>query len=507
MKKLTLLLLLLAAVLLCAGTACAQEEATDITPGTYISGTGYKSFWFLTDSDITGHWSGNYAEFTVESPEPIGSLYLKLDYNYNTYVVSDPETGASAKVKRGYLHQYLDLQALLGCTPNKVTLSFTSGAVGLCELEVYSPGTPPDHVQQWQQPWEGKTDILLFSAHGDDEHLYYAGLLPLYAGQKKLNVQVVYMTDHRNFNFVRTHEMLDGLWAVGVRAYPVFGWFADFVCYDMQEAYDRYYNQYDTTWEELEGFVVEQLRRFKPQVVVGHDIYGEYGHAMHQVYTDLLISALPLIEDRDSFPESAELWGTWKVKKVYLHLYWGNTMVMDYNKPLSAFDGLTAFQVSQRLGFPCHKTQQFVEYLVWLYGPNRDYDHTDRITNYNPSKFGLYYTTVGYDVQKNDFMENLTSHAYVRRKAIAEAMLLTLEVPEPEPALPAEPVTEPVTEPTVPETTAPTATVPETTAPSKTETPHPLWIVIAANAGILVVAVTVLIVGLVILKKRKKTEA
>jgi LmbE family N-acetylglucosaminyl deacetylase len=45
---------------------------------------------------------------------------------------------------------------------------------------------------------EGGADLVLFSAHGDDEHLFFAGLLPTYAEERGYRVQVVYLTDHRN---------------------------------------------------------------------------------------------------------------------------------------------------------------------------------------------------------------------------------------------------------------------------------------------------------------------
>lgn len=498
MKKIMMLLILLTALTLCAGPAEAREQAEDITPGTTIYGSGYESFWFLTDDDMLGIWSGWDAGFTVESPTPIGSLYLMFDYNYGTYTVTDPDTGTSAEVKQSYLHQFLDLTALLGYAPNKVQLSFISGRVMLCEMEVYSPGKPPRHVQQWLPPWEGNTDILLFCTHGDDDHLYFAGLLPLYAGEKKLNVQVVYMTDHRNETYLRTHEMLNGLWSVGVRAYPVFGWFADFITYDMERAYEIYEEDYNTTWASLESFVVEQLRRFKPQVAVGHDIYGEYGHAMHKIYTDLLISALPMIGDPNCFPRSAEKWGTWELPKLYLHLYWNNTMVMDYDRPLKAFDGLTAFQVSQQLGFPCHKTQQWDKFINWLYGAEGEITRCDQIELYNPARFGLYHTLVGADELKNDLMEHITPHAYVRRKAAAEAALLALEPPPIPEAPPVEVPDEPPT-PTEPVTDA--APVQPTVTDDSPH--HPLWIDLAVNLLILAAAITLLIAACIRLRKRK----
>ena len=495
MKKLTMLLLLVM-VLLCSTVAHGQEQAEDITPGTTIYGSGYDSFWFLTDKDMTGCWSGWNPSFTIESPTPIGSLYIMMDYNYGTYTVTDPETGNSANVKQNYLHQYVDLVTLLGYAPAKVELSFISGHIGLCEMEIYGPGEPPAHVQRWQEPWEGETDILLFSAHGDDEQLYFAGLLPLYAGQKRLNVQVVYMTDHRGETYLRTHEMLNGLWAVGVRAYPVFGWFADFIHYNMEQTYLIYEEEYDTTWATLQGFVVEQLRRFKPQVAVGHDIYGEYGHGMHKVFTDLLISAVPMINNPESFPKSAQRWGTWELPKLYLHLYWGRTLTMNYDLPLTAFNGMTAFEVSQKLGFPCHKTQQVERFTTWFYGENNEITRCDQIELYNPAKYGLYHTLVGDDELKTDLMEHLTPHAYTRRRPLAEAALLALEPPPViEPAVPFDPYvedTEPTEVPTEP------AASPAPTAPR-----HPLWIDITGNVLILAAAVTVLVVGSIKLKKSR----
>jgi len=495
MRKL-LPVLLLALLVLCATVAHAQEQADDITAGITFSGSGYKSFEFLTDGDMTGIWSGLNPVITIESPEPIGSIYMMLDYNYGTYVVTDPDTGVFQEVRQTYLHQYIDIAALMDCTPNRLELSFVSGYLGLCEMEVYSPGQVPDHVQRWQQPWEGETDILLFCTHGDDDHLYFAGLLPLYAGEKKLNVQVVYMTDHRNDTYLRTHEMLNGLWAVGVRAYPVFGWFADFICYDMELAYETYYTDYDTTWAMLQEFVVEQLRRFKPQVAVGHDIYGEYGHAMHKIYTDLLISARSMIKDPSVFPDSAERWGTWELPKLYLHLYWGNTLVMDYDQPLKAFDGMTAFEVSQKLGFPCHQSQQWDKFVNWLYGENGEITRCDQIQLYNPANFGLYYTKVGKDEQKNDLMEHITPHAYVRRKAAAEEAFRTME-PQRSPEVegtPAYDFSAPLPEPEI-ETPPP---VTQSTGPS-----HSLWIDLAVNGLILALGIALLVVGIRRLKKRK----
>ena len=55
--------------------------------------------------------------------------------------------------------------------------------------------------------------------------------------------------------------------------------------------------------EELLRFVVDNLRRFKPLVAVGHDLQGEYGHGMHMVYSDLLTKAVEVSADPAVFPD------------------------------------------------------------------------------------------------------------------------------------------------------------------------------------------------------------
>jgi hypothetical protein len=126
----------------------------------------------------------------------------------------------------------------------------------------------------------------MMPTHGDDEQLYFAGLLPYYAGELDYAVQVVYLTNHRSLTNTRVHEMLNGLWATGVENYPIFGYTLDFRIDDRDATY-RVYAQNNISKEDLVGFVVEQFRRFQPQVVVGHDIKGEYGQAPGKVSEDL----------------------------------------------------------------------------------------------------------------------------------------------------------------------------------------------------------------------------
>ncbi len=407
-------LFLILALLLTMGLpvlAVPETESEDISSTLYTEGTGYDSFDFLFDGNLLRSRSskGN-ASLTLTGDTPIGYLYLIFQKDYPEISLENPDTGENALISQVFLHHCIDLSNYFDVLPKSVILHFEQGSVSLNELTVFSPGRLPQQVQQWQPPAQGKTDLLLLSTHGDDEQLFFAGLLPLYAGEKGVAVQVAYLTDHRNLTGERVHEMLNGLWSVGCNVYPVFGSFPDFRIDSLDGTYQEF-KRLGYSADALTGFVVEQLRRFRPQVVVGHDIQGEYGHGMHMVYTDCLIRALEISMDASAYPELAEKYGVWDVPKTYLHLYEENAVTIDYDRPLDHFNGMTAFEVTQKLGFPCHKSQQYTWFTRWLNGKNQQITKASEIATYSPCSFGLFRSTMGEDVLRNDFMENIVTYA------------------------------------------------------------------------------------------------
>ena len=356
----------------------------------------------------------------LEHEGGIGSAYLIFDLEYGVFTVTDPDSGESREFGQNALvHEFVDIEGAFGYAPEKIEITFDKGAGLLNEILLFAPGTPPDWVQRWQLPKDGATDLVLFSTHGDDEQLFFAGLLPYYARERGYQCQVVFLTNHRNVTNLRVHEMLDGLWAVGIDTYPVFGSFPDQFSESRRDAYG-YMAMEGITDEELLSFVVENLRRFKPLVAVGHDLGGEYGHGQHMMYADLLIRAIEITSDPEAFPESARQYGTWDVPKTYLHLYTKNQIYMDWDQPMESFDGMTAFLVSKDLGFSKHVSQQLN--FGWFIHKKE----TAASINYcSPSRYGLYRTTVGVDEQKNDMFENLTSYAQIH--AEEEAIRLAEE--------------------------------------------------------------------------------
>lgn len=394
-----------------------QQEAENISRlQTITSCSGISQYSFFDGVTHYGSYSTGNAQFTVEHEKQIGSIYIIFQYGYGPYEVINNDTGETATVgQEQYLHDFLDMQALFGTCPSSVTVNLCSGSACINEVYIFTPGKVPDFVQKWEAPKDGETDLILFSAHADDEHLFFAGVLPYYGTELGYQVQVVYLTDHRNQSSERVHELLNGLWAIGIKTYPVIGKFWDFHLRNLWATYKEY-ESLGQSKESIQSYVVEQLRRFKPKVVVTHDFNGEYGHGMHMVMADMVSKGLEISSDPAQFPKSAEQYGTWDVPKAYFHLYKENPIVMDWDQPLDSFGGKTAFEASVQIGFQAHKSQ--VATYTWYFD---GYPDAKSLPRYNPCQYGLYRSTVGEDVLKNDFFENVTT--YAQDRAAEEARL------------------------------------------------------------------------------------
>jgi len=457
MKKAWLILpLLLAAVLIGSLAVWGEEQGRDITAGCSLSAgwggelpEGHEKW--LDGKETTYSSVGADEGLEIMAEQVIGGIYLRFDREPKGDVTITC-AGKSAVVPLTYLHQYIDVISLLDRYSSLVGLTF-SEENSLADIILLSEGEVPDFVQIWEPPCE-QADLLLAPTHADDDHLFFLGVLPYYAGELGYEVQVVYYTNH-NAVHDRPHELLNGLWTVGVTHYPVIAEMAD--AWDGEsETLDFGYRNFAAQGfeeKELVDFWVKILRRFRPQVVVGHDVKGEYGHPQHMVNTDTLIKALPLSGDESYLlPDSADL--PWQPEKVYLHLYGENEIVMDWDKPLAAFGGKTAYEVSKE-GYACHRSQQWTWFTSWIEGKYGQYTASTEIRTYSPNRYGLYFTRVGQDSVGGDFFENVTPRSTVPPVTTA-------------PETSAPPQTEPIT-------TAPVATDPVTSEPTPTDpvTPAP----------------------------------
>lgn len=394
MKKHLVLLFVFCVLLSLLGYAMA-EEARDITKECKISTRiGSDKIKRLTDRKYASWFSsgtGEKAAINVTAPEgeEIGGVYIQwanrsMSVDIQTKNGTVYETISTCNTM--YLADYIPLPK--GITDFRIIQS--KGAKGrmlISELTIFSKGDVPQTVQQWNDPWI-KADMLVLSTHPDDELIFLGGTIPYYAGEKGMAVQVAYVVPA---TAVRKLELLDGLWHCGVRNYPVMGNFADKFSNKMADIQRQWGKK------RLEKFVALLYRQFQPEVVVTQAINGEYGHGAHKAVSDAAQKAIALATKSSYEKESVNTYGTWEVKKLYLHLYGERSLKMDWRKPLSFFNGKTAFDVADE-AFQLHRSQQKGKYFLEDFGP------------YDNSLYGLFHSTVGDDAAKNDFFENISSY-------------------------------------------------------------------------------------------------
>lgn len=312
--------------------------------------------------------------------EKISYVYVIWDNPPDIWYLNE-ELVSYTHGKNGFIHEFISLNSPCGFVTVNVPVGKT-----LCDVRVFSEGEIPSDVQIWNPPCE-RADLLMLPTHSDDDHLYFGGTMPYYGGELGMRVQVAYITNHWN-EPVRTHELLNGMWTVGITAYPVISDFPDKPTFELETAKKVY------DCDEVRGYIVELIRRFKPYVLLGHDLLGEYGHGAHMLSAHLITEAIEISMNSDAYPESAQKYGTWDVPKTYLHNYEENQIRMDWNIPLERFGGKTGFQMAEA-GFDCHKSQHIYNLKVIRNGRT------------SCRFFGLYRTTVGVDEKKDDFFENI----------------------------------------------------------------------------------------------------
>ncbi|HBT63619.1 MAG TPA: hypothetical protein DEB10_03015 [Ruminococcaceae bacterium] len=322
------------------------------------------------------------------STTPSKNTATKTELSENT--TASDEHSQNDTVYRGGTNGFLHELAVIDRPSGSLTMHFNKSKGSIADIFAFEADQIPDWVQQWQ-PMLDKADMLVYPAHADDELLWFGGTLPVYAGEYKKKVQVAYLIRHGKAlnEFHRNHELLDGLWKTGVRNYPMISDFEDYYSSSLKHA-KKIYNE-----EKMLEYSVMLLRRFKPEVVVGHDPNGEYGHGVHMLCSKSLQDAISISADPSKFPSLASKYGTWKIKKCYLHLYKKNRIEMDWNVPLKAFEGKTGLDIAKE-AYKFHTSQNSKWFRVKGKG-----------SKYDCQKFGLYHTIVGADIAKNDFFEHI----------------------------------------------------------------------------------------------------
>ena len=405
MNKLKFLLPLLLILLLMIVPATA-EEAENLTANCTLKVVDQPGkVKSITDGKYTTYWESSKRKepwVVISSDKPIYGLYLCFQKMPDSYVIQKQSGDGWVTVAEGgsprYHHAFFELEGL-----KKIRILSTmdkKNAMGFNEIFAFGEGEIPDWVQRWEKPVE-KADILFLVTHPDDDVLFLGSAITYYAAEEKRNVQVAYLTYS---NTTRRSEALNGLWAMGVRNYPEIGSFAD--KYSKPSKVEQAYKDMGGQ-DKVLGWVTELYRKYRPEVVVTQAIDGEYGHPQHEMLVDAAIRCWDQAADETAFRESADAYGAWEVKKLYLHLYGdeADSTAFNWDVPLASMDGRTANEAAED-AFKLHVTQagkgnkfngERVPFSVAEYGVKR----------YPNNRFGLYATRVGQDETHTDFLEHI----------------------------------------------------------------------------------------------------
>ena len=380
------MLICLMVLLVAMAAPALAEEARDITRDCTLTAGGKKTkSQPMTDrSYLTYYELKKGGVLEAESrEEDISGVFLQFydrSCSVEIYAELDGEWRMVAEGAGLHLSDWFPLPE----GTRKVRIINTGKArMFLAELTIYGEGSRPARAASWRDL--DKADMMLLVAHPDDELLWFGGLLPTYAGERGLQVQVAYLVPSTPR---RRLELLDGLWTCGVDAYPLFGGMRD-------ARSDTLKGQYKL-WKKstVLGRVVEMIRRVEPEVLITQDENGEYGHGAHRVCADVCKLAVEQAADATKYTDSAKAYGAWQVKKLYIHLYGENQLRLNWREPLSAFDGRDSYTVACE-ALACHVSQ--VKH-GWAMEEGGEMDN---------SLFGLYYSAVGEDVLCDDLMENI----------------------------------------------------------------------------------------------------
>ena len=505
MKRRTGWILGLLAALLLLGGSAAAEEAPDLTDRCTLKVSvaakgGEKS---VTDQNYETFWEskkGKNASVIIDSPEPIYGLYLCFERMPDEYVIQAGTGGNSWKdLQRGDTRFHHMYHALNGETRIRILAESGSGQntyMGFNEIFVFGQGETPDWVQRWQ-PTAEKADILFLAMHPDDDLLFMGGAIATYAVELKKQTIVAYMSYS---NTTRRSEALNGLWTLGVRQYPVFLGIRDVWSDTVKDAWKKV----DGGKTALYHLVTELFRKYKPDVVVTHDLNGEYGHAQHKMTAQTAVDCYTQAADPEKDPASAGEYGVWQVQKLYLHLYGdeSNQIRFNFDLPLVSLGGKTGMEIAAE-AYAKHVTQQNMgQKIHGVWHPFSVEEYGRKL--YPATVFGLYASEVGPDRLHTDFLENLPAAAG-GPTVPGEAAALPDEENEEEDGddllieevetAPAETAQETVQETeTIPETAQETETVPQSQAqepgtgertPAGTESagvPAPEWAAVSLNA-------------------------
>ncbi|MBQ9188565.1 MAG: hypothetical protein IJ138_04510, partial [Clostridia bacterium] len=387
MKRLGLLLL--AALLLLAPAAafadsninknCTIEIHADNPVMKYLTDNTYST----TVTFNAGDW------FRVQWTEknPVAALYWEWRYIPQKALVEQLNDAGEVVASREYANVIRFLTVFPEEGVSEIRMTVLEGSGAMAELFAYNERQVQPKAIVWEEPYD-KADIMLVESHGNDDVLVFAAVIPPYT-ERGYHIQVV---DIGCDTIGRQRKSSPGSYLQGLTHFKTF--------FEFVGLHTVTYNSFVKAWIEQDPrdpveMLVRQIRRVKPEVVITHDINdGDFGDGSHKLTAEITQQAVAAASDPEQFPASAEEFGVWQVKKLYFHMYPENQILIDVDTPLPNHDGKTARELSVQ------------GMILW------DKNETGQINGirkdrYKASEYGLAFSTVGEDVNKNDFLENI----------------------------------------------------------------------------------------------------
>ena len=336
--------------------------------------------------DHTGAWIG----VRVPDDTVAGAICIEWMFDPRGFELVEYDASQRELRKRTQADTFPNIYTMFTLLPETrlVQLRMTAKDQSVGRLTVYSEGVLPADVQTWLPPVE-KADMMVVSTHQDDEVIFLGGTIPysdVVCGRPTITVYMANCTRERR------REALECLWEMGCRHYPEFVNLKDEKVESIKKGVELWGGK-DNILKEL----VQRIRRYKPEVIVTQDLNGEYGHNQHKIVARAMKYAVEAAADASRYPDSCQKYGTWQVKKLYIHLYKENQIRMDWLTPQPSCGGLSLLKVAQN-GMEKHASQ------------TKYYSVKDG-GEYDNALYGLQVSTVGEDVEKNDFFENIPEDA------------------------------------------------------------------------------------------------
>ncbi|MCR4876385.1 MAG: phosphodiester glycosidase family protein [Clostridiales bacterium] len=381
MKKIIWALAALMLMITVCGAVLAEQDALEVTDKCTFSLSGNKSLKNLTDRKFTTFSESKSVKnptLTVSSTEPVYGLYLCFQKKPESYEIQVKQADAWTTVYEGseFIHAFYELDGV------REIRVYAEGSkkqtFGFNEIYVFGEGRIPGWVQRWN-PTPEKSDVLFVVAHPEEELLYLGGAIPYYAVEQGRTVAVACMSVAKT---TRRGELLNGLWSLGYRNYPVIGMFKAAKSKGVASAYRTISAQNGE--KTLVSWLTDVLNRTRPEVMVGPDEKGEGGNGQRMMLADACRKAFAAAD-------------SWQVQKLYLHLYGGaeDQVIFDWNQPMEKFGGRNGMGLAY-YAYLFHKTQDDQEKSVY-----------DQGITYACNTFGLAESMVGPDLIHEDLLENI----------------------------------------------------------------------------------------------------